>query len=202
MNAKYLKRVILEEIRNVLNEGDEDVAKSMDARVREKDEVGDNASDIAYRAIGFLVGYQISKPNQAAVANQGITELQQFMKNTQTKLGKAAQYSYDFISKAPQEDKNYYFNISKQFHAGGLKAAQAYIQKFSGEDKKTEEQPSVSSAPKTPGPEVAAPYMGAKTNPAPDIFRLKDLARASPDFYKGKIAYYYGPNRVLKQIQF
>lgn len=197
MNAKYLKRIILEEIRNVLNEGDEDVAKDMGARVRGEGEVGDAATDIAFRTIGMVVSYMVSKPDKATVANQAITELQQYMKNTQAKLGQFAQSAYGIVEKSTPEDKQYYFNISKQFQTGGLKAAQNYIQQYSGKEKAPEQS---NQAKPTTTAEVTGDNIGSRTNPANDPMYLKNIAKQAPEVYKGKIGFYRFNNQ-LKQIQ-
>jgi hypothetical protein len=172
-------------------QSDRDAAKGMGTMT--------SRQGLVYRTIGFLITYMVSKPDKAAAVNPSISQLQQNLQNPQSNLDEFTQRSISIVQRETREDvKQYWYNISKEFQKGGIKAAQAYIQSFEGQQKQT----TISSTPKSPGAEVESGKLGAKNNPATDIFYLKNMARANPNIYTGKVAYYYGPNRVLQTIQF
>lgn len=204
MNDRLLKRIILEEIRKVLNEqagsqtapteADERVAKSLGAVTREKGEeaiTSRNPTNDILAAIGYIISMSDTPEHKQRYAPI-IQTLKGMLANPQQPTqDKAALYALNAVKN--NNNYSYYVTLAKKTPDAAPAAKQA--------SPTTKQAPAAPQQPAAQGKEVESPNLGSRDNPANDVAGLKVIANRYPDQYKGKTAF-YRLNGQIKSMQF
>jgi hypothetical protein len=197
MNERLLKKIILEEIRKVLNEqagsetapteADERVAKSLGAVTKNAGEepvVTKDPTNNILAAIGYIISMS-NTPERKQRYAPIIQALKGMLANPQQPTqDKGALYALNAVKN--DNNYSYYITLAKK----SPDAAPATKQTSTPDNQQVAQSK-----------EVQSPELGARNNPANDIFSLKRVAAGRPDVYKGKIGF-WTLNGKLQSVQF